>query len=251
MKLRPLHTVLILVVVFITPGVTAQSKGQSDFGPVYRVGNGVTAPRAVYTPDPEYSEEARQAKCGGEVVLWLIVGADGNAHDVKVVRPFGLGLDEKAVEAVKQWRFEPATKDGQPVAVQVNVETRFRLSTMNVLRTEILSGTEGVHSNSFVATAVHDVRLNWCKLIPQDATEKREVTIQFSILKDGQVADVQTSSPSGDNALGRAALGAINASSPFRPLPSEFGGDYIRLRMHFLYNSTPEIVFHRSAKSPN
>ena len=77
-------------------------------------------------PDPEYSEEARHAKYQGTVLLWVIVGADGRPRDIRVQRSLGMGLDEKAVEAVRRWTFEPAMKDGQPVAVQVNIEVSFR-----------------------------------------------------------------------------------------------------------------------------
>ena len=94
---------------------------------VYRVGGGVSAPRVISQKDPEYSDEARRAHYEGTVVLWLIVGPDGLPHDVRVARSAGMGLDEKALEAVRQWRFEPALKDGQPVAVQINVEVNFRL----------------------------------------------------------------------------------------------------------------------------
>ena len=96
-------------------------------GGVFRVGGGVSAPRAIYKPDPEYSPEARQAKYQGTVVLSLIVTPDGRAHDLRVARSLGMGLDEKAIEAVRQWRFEPARKDGKPVAVAVDVEVNFRL----------------------------------------------------------------------------------------------------------------------------
>jgi TonB family protein len=96
-------------------------------GGAYRVGGGVSAPRALYAPDPEYSEEARKAKWQGTVVLWVVIGPDGKPRDVRVQRSLGMGLDEKAIEAVRSWKFEPAKKDGQPVAVQVNVEVNFRL----------------------------------------------------------------------------------------------------------------------------
>ena len=96
-------------------------------GGAYRVGGGVSAPRAIYDPDPEYSEEARRAKYQGTVLLWVIVGPDGRPRDIRVQRSLGMGLDEKAVEAVRQWRFEPSTKDGHAVAVQVNIEVNFRL----------------------------------------------------------------------------------------------------------------------------
>ena len=108
------------------PGV-GPGRGGGIGGGVFRVGGGVSAPRPVFTPDPEYSEEARKAKYQGTCVLWLVVGPDGKPRDIKVARTLGLGLDEKAIEAVKQWKFEPAMKDGKPVAVQINVEVSFRL----------------------------------------------------------------------------------------------------------------------------
>jgi TonB family protein len=91
------------------------------------VGGGVTAPRVIFAPHPEFSEEARKAKFQGTVVLFLVVGTDGRAHDVRIIRSLGMGLDEKALAAIGQWRFEPGRKDGNPVAVQVNVEVSLRL----------------------------------------------------------------------------------------------------------------------------
>ncbi len=108
------------------PGVGPGWGGGVGGGP-YRVGGGVSAPRILYAPDPDYSEEARKAKYQGTVVLWVVVGPDGRPRDIRVQRSLGLGLDEKAMEAVKTWKFEPARKDGQPVAVQINVEVNFRL----------------------------------------------------------------------------------------------------------------------------
>ncbi len=101
--------------------------GGGTGGGAFRVGGGVSAPKVVFSPDPEYSEEARKAKYQGTCVLWLVVGPDGKPRDIRVQRTLGLGLDEKAIEAVKTWRFEPALKDGKPVAVQINVEVSFRL----------------------------------------------------------------------------------------------------------------------------
>src|SRR5271166_2241367 len=108
-------------------GGIGSGSGGGVGGGAFRVGNGVSAPRALETPDPEYSEEARKAKYQGTVVLWLIVGPDGKPRDIRVSRPLGMGLDQKAIEAVNRWRFEPAMKDGRPVAVQINVEVNFRL----------------------------------------------------------------------------------------------------------------------------
>jgi TonB family protein len=108
------------------PGV-GPGRGGGIGGGIYQVGSGVSAPRIVFDPDPEFSEEARKAKYQGTVILWVVVGPDGRVHDMKVQRSLGLGLDEKAMEAVKNWRFEPGRKNGQPVAVEVNIEVNFRL----------------------------------------------------------------------------------------------------------------------------
>jgi len=91
------------------------------------VGGGVLPPRVLHQVDPEYSEEARKAKYGGTVLLRLVVDATGHVRDVQVVRSLGLGLDEKAIEAVNKWKFQPGTKNGVPVAVMATVEVNFRL----------------------------------------------------------------------------------------------------------------------------
>jgi TonB family protein len=96
-------------------------------GGAYRVGGGVSAPRAVYAPDPEYSEEARKAKYQGTVTLYVEIGPDGLAHNVRVVRSLGLGLDEKAIDAVQQWKFKPGMQEGSPVTVAATIEVNFRL----------------------------------------------------------------------------------------------------------------------------
>ena len=108
------------------PGV-GPGRGGGIGGGVFHVGGGVSAPRVLFQPDPEYSEEARKAKFQGTCVLGLIVGPDGRPRDIHVVRSLGLGLDEKAIEAVSRWKFDPAMKDGKPVAVAISVEVDFRL----------------------------------------------------------------------------------------------------------------------------
>ena len=95
--------------------------------PVFKVEKGTTAPKAVYSPDPRYSKRARADKFQGNSVLALIVGPDGRPYDIKVSRLLGEGLDAMAIEAVRKWRFSPATKDGKAVAVAINVEVQFRL----------------------------------------------------------------------------------------------------------------------------
>jgi periplasmic protein TonB len=96
-------------------------------GGVFQVGGGVSPPRPILQPEPEFSEEARKAKHQGVVVVRATVGADGKIHDPHVVRSLGLGLDEKAIEALNKWLFEPALKDGRKVAVVVDIEVNFRL----------------------------------------------------------------------------------------------------------------------------
>lgn len=97
-------------------------------GGIYKLGDiGVTAPIAKFTPEPDFSEEARKAKYQGVVVLAAIIGPDGKPRNIRVVRALGMGLDEKAVERVKTWLFEPGKKNGTPVAVAMNLEVDFRL----------------------------------------------------------------------------------------------------------------------------
>jgi periplasmic protein TonB len=97
-------------------------------GGVYKVGElGVQAPVPKFTPDPDYSEEARKTKTQGTVTLYAIIGTDGRPRNLKVLRSLGMGLDEKALEKVRTWMFLPGKKDGQPVAVAMSIEVDFHL----------------------------------------------------------------------------------------------------------------------------
>jgi periplasmic protein TonB len=96
-------------------------------GGVRQVGGGVSAPVLLYSPEPEFSEEARKAKVAGNVLVNLIVDAQGRPQNVRVVRGVGMGLDEQAVKAVQQYKFKPAMEAGKPVAVQLNVEVNFQI----------------------------------------------------------------------------------------------------------------------------
>ncbi|HXJ88761.1 MAG TPA: energy transducer TonB [Candidatus Binatia bacterium] len=102
-------------------------EGGGTGGGIFRVGAGVSPPRPIYQPEPEFSEEARKAKYQGICTLALVVGADGRPSNIHVQSSLGMGLDEKAIEAVRNWRFEPAMKDGHPVAVAIAVEVDFHL----------------------------------------------------------------------------------------------------------------------------
>ncbi len=88
---------------------------------------GVSDPVPIYAPDPSYSEDARKAKFQGTVLLWIVVDAQGNVRDVRVVKPLGMGLDEEARKTVSTWKFKPSLRQGVPVPVQVDVEVTFRL----------------------------------------------------------------------------------------------------------------------------
>ncbi len=115
------------------PGGVGPGRGPGRGGPgccgdgVYRIGDGVSAPRLLRRVEPEYSDEARKARWQGTVVLAVEVWPDGRAHNIRILQALGLGLDERAVEAVEQWRFEPGRKGGEPVKVRAQVEVNFRL----------------------------------------------------------------------------------------------------------------------------
>jgi len=96
---------------------------------VYRIGNGVSAPRVASKKEPEYSQEARRARVEGIVTLSLVVDKDGMAKNITVSKRLGFGLDEKAAEAVEEWRFVPGQKDGNPVPVLATIQVNFRLLT--------------------------------------------------------------------------------------------------------------------------
>ena len=101
--------------------------GGNTGGGLERIGGSVSAPVVLYQPEPEFSEEARKAKVAGNVLVYLQVDENGRPQHVRVLRGIGLGLDEKAVEAVRQYKFKPAMKNGRPVPVEMNVEVNFQI----------------------------------------------------------------------------------------------------------------------------
>jgi protein TonB len=96
-------------------------------GGVFRIGGDVSAPKILFAPEAEFSDEARRAKYQGEVELEIIVDAQGNPQNARVVRSLGMGLDEKAIEAVMKYKFKPAMKNGKPVAVWQPIAIDFHL----------------------------------------------------------------------------------------------------------------------------
>jgi TonB family protein len=115
-----------LATVAVTGMIAAQDNTPPPDG-VYKVGHGVSAPAVLYKIDPEYTPEAHDAKVAGTVVLSIVVGVDGAAHDINVIKGLEPGLSGKAVEAVSQWKFKPGLKDGEPVPVRANIEINFKL----------------------------------------------------------------------------------------------------------------------------
>jgi periplasmic protein TonB len=101
--------------------------GGNAGGGVYRVGGGISAPIPINSVEAEFSDEARRAKYQGVCLIQMIVDAQGNPQNPRVVRPLGMGLDEKALEAVRKYRFKPAMKGNTPVPVMITVEVNFRL----------------------------------------------------------------------------------------------------------------------------
>ena len=110
---------------YSSPPKPAEASPQSA-GPL-RIGGGVLAPILIYSVEPQFSEEARKAKVAGNVLVNLWVDTNGLPSHVHVIRGVGMGLDEKAVEAVKQYKFKPAMKNGEPVTVELNIEVNFQI----------------------------------------------------------------------------------------------------------------------------
>lgn len=109
------------------PAQQEPDQTQSPSRTVYRVGSGVAPPKPLNHPAAEFSNEARRAKYSGTVTLGFVVDRTGQVRDIKILKPIGMGLDQKAVETAMKYRFDPATKDGQSVAVTIALEVDFHL----------------------------------------------------------------------------------------------------------------------------
>jgi TonB family protein len=107
-------------------GIGPGSGGGTGGGP-YRPGSGITAPGLLREVRPDYTEEARRRGLEGDVVLEIVVRSDGTVGDIKVLQGLSGGLNQRAIEAVRQWRFSPARRFGTPVDVMVEVAVEFKL----------------------------------------------------------------------------------------------------------------------------
>jgi TonB family protein len=122
---------LVLLATVLSGSARQAAPQQEPETDVFRVGPGITHPELVYKVEPEYSEAALKAGIQGAVLLDLVIDQQGLPQDIAVLSPLGFGLDERALQSVSQWRFKPATKDGEPVKVQAQVEVNFRLLGKN------------------------------------------------------------------------------------------------------------------------
>src|SRR4051812_7664457 len=105
-------------------GIGEGSGGGTGGGP-YRAGSGIEAPRLLREVKAEYTDEARRRNIRGDVLLEIVVRSDGTVGEVRVMQGLGGGLESRAIAAVKQWKFAPATRRGQPVVVLVEVAVEF------------------------------------------------------------------------------------------------------------------------------
>jgi len=108
-------------------GGVGPGSGGGYGGGLMSVGGGVAAPQVIHSVEPEFTQEARQANLQGSVSIKLIVDSQGNPQDIRVTRHLGMGLDEKAIDAVRQYKFKPAMYQGHPVSVQIVIEMNFHL----------------------------------------------------------------------------------------------------------------------------
>jgi len=108
------------------PGIGSEGSGAPGIRSTTS-GHKITAPVLLVKVEPEFSEEARKAKFQGTVLLGIEVDTSGHARNLRVLRGLGLGLDEKAMEAVSRWLFRPGVEDGRPVVTSATVEVNFRL----------------------------------------------------------------------------------------------------------------------------
>ncbi len=189
--------------VFAASCALAQGGGGGERRPmnstagVFRAGNGVSAPQLIEKVEPQYTEQARQAKYQGTVLLYIEVSPEGQPTNIRVQRSLGFGLDEKAVEAVRQWRFKPGTKDGTPVTVAATIEINFRL----------LTGWS-IAWQSYTTDAEVSKPVLRGSTFPPDCKTPAHVTVALEIGSDGTVKGARVVESS-DSALDAPMLDAV------------------------------------------
>jgi TonB family protein len=204
----PQRTSVMLYIMLPREGATVNAAAVPLPPGVYRIGGGVSAPIPTFRPEPEYSEQARAAKWQGAVLLQVVIDENGVPRDLKVIRSLGMGLDQKAIEAVQQWRFKPGVKDGQPVPTSAVIEVNFRLAQSP----ETTASAAPLSRPVAVGGAVMDSRVlqRVPPVYPANARAARiQGTVQLTVTigPDGRVQDVQPLS--GPALLTQAATQAV------------------------------------------
>jgi TonB family protein len=201
--------------------------------------NGIRAAQAIFAPDPDYSEEARKAKLSGTVVLSLVISAEGVPKDIKVVGPLGDGLDEKAVETIKTWKFQPATKDGKPVALPAVIEVQFHLyGTFYVGKVEVLGDTKAESLSAYLSPLISETENCLNKIQNDKALKQAQLPVEISIGGDGRVHPPSVAMSSGDELLDRDVCGCISPANMGKPLPSEIKDKDLVVHMQVLHNTS-------------
>ena len=237
-------------------------------GGARQIGGGVIGPKIIYQPEPEFSEEARKAKFNGAVLVGLIVDQNGTPQNVHVIRGVGMGLDEKAMEAVRQYRFKPGTENGKPVATFLNVEINFQsdpatpaspikeqtqdseadvqtgeatghniaMSTVQTRAGTFNIGTDtafGTRFATYVQQITQKVAAQWYTgmLDPQAAGHR--VYITFQVERDGSLTHIVLAQPSRDPTLDSTALNAVRHIDTFGPVPDAYSGSHINVTYYF------------------
>jgi TonB family protein len=206
--------------------VCAAAAGQPG---VQRTAGDVSAPRVIERHEPEYTEEARIARLEGTIVLTIAVTPEGRVTDARVIRPLGLGLEDKAVDCVNEWRFQPAVKDGKAVRVPATVQIFFRL-----LPDPRAWHLERVYFETR-ERASRPVLLKAGYPAPSGAEENAAVTVSFDVDERGNPENVQarqSSDPKWDNEV-------IALVQQWRFKPGEQNGVPVpaRCTMHFVRGS--------------
>jgi TonB family protein len=175
---------------------------------VYRIGDGVSSPGVVEKQDPQYSDEARLAKLAGTSVISLVVDEKGSARNLRVTRSLGLGLDEKAVEAISRWKFRPGMRQGVPVAVAATIEVNFHLDGLPIwLLTRALFASPDGASRPVLVQAAYPVDLG--------SNLNDSVSVSFDVDNNGIPINVHAQSAAGPKLESEAM--AIVSGWLFRP----------------------------------
>jgi TonB family protein len=184
-----------------------------------------SAPAVLDKVNPEYSEVARKAKYSGTVVLQVTVDATGGAKDIRVRRSLGLGLDEKAAEAVKKWKFRPGYRSGQPVAVQASIEVNFRLL-------ETIRGWCLTHADFVVplgATKPVLTNIDLPKYHQSQNAPNGQLVLIFEIDQDGKPQNVRVEKPVDVPTIKEL----IQAAEKWRFMPGQKDGERVPASARF------------------